>query len=47
MKLTGLQDFYLNSIRKDNLPATFFLINGYQLKGMIKAFDQFTVIVDS
>ncbi len=47
MKLMSLQDFFLNSIRKDNVLATFFLINGFQMKGMVKAFDQFTVVVDA
>lgn len=43
----SLQDFFLNTIRKEKLLATFFLVNGFQLKGIIKAFDQFTVFVDS
>lgn len=47
MKLISLQDLFLNTIRKENVSATFFLVNGFQFKGMIKAFDQFTVVVDS
>lgn len=45
--ITGLQDRYLNSIRKEHVLATFFLINGFQMKGRVNAFDQFTVIIDS
>ncbi len=47
MKPMSLQDYFLNTIRKEDLNATFFLVNGFQLKGVIKSFDQFTVIVDS
>jgi host factor-I protein len=45
MKPLGLQDFYLNEIRKQNISATFFLVNGFQLKGTILAFDSFTVVI--
>ena len=44
---TSLQDHFLNSIRNGNLLTVFFLVNGFQLKGKIKAFDQFTVVVDA
>lgn len=47
MKQTSLQDYFLNIIRKENLTTTFFLVNGFQLKGKIIAFDPFTVFVDS
>lgn len=43
----NLQDAFLNQVRKDNIPVTFFLINGFQLKGMVKGFDNFTVILES
>ncbi len=45
MKQPGLQELYLNAIRKQKIPATFFLVNGFQLKGIVEAFDSFTVIV--
>ena len=47
MKTTSLQEFYLNSIRKENITATFFLVNGYQIKGQLKAFDSFSLMIDS
>ncbi len=47
MASSSLQDQYLNAIRKENIPATFYLMNGFQLKGLIKAFDQYTIILDS
>jgi len=43
----NLQDAYLNQVRKDNIPVTIFLVNGFQLKGMVKGFDNFTVIMES
>jgi len=42
----NLQDNFLNQIRKENVPVTIFLINGFQLKGSVKGFDNFTVILD-
>lgn len=43
--LQNLQDAFLNQVRKDSIPVTVFLINGYQLKGSVKGFDNFTVIL--
>ncbi|MEW6426004.1 MAG: RNA chaperone Hfq [Bacillota bacterium] len=43
----NLQDAFLNQVRKENLPVTIFLVNGFQLKGVIKGFDNFTVIMES
>ena len=43
----NLQDVFLNQARKDRLPLTIFLTNGYQFKGIIRGFDQFSVILDS
>ncbi len=43
----NLQDFFLNQVRKENTPVTVFLINGFQLKGNIRGFDNFTVIIES
>jgi host factor-I protein len=43
----NLQDAFLNQVRKENIPVTIFLVNGFQLKGMVKGFDNFTVILDN
>ena len=40
----NLQDVFLNQARKDRLPLTVFLTNGYQFKGIIRGFDSFIVI---
>lgn len=42
-----IQDQYLNQLRKEHVPVTVFLTNGFQLRGIIKAFDNFTVLLDS
>ena len=40
----GLQDLYLNQIRKEHIPVIIYLINGVQLRGLVRAFDNFTVL---
>ena len=47
MKPINLQDTFLNSLRKNNIYVTVFLLNGFQLKGIIKSYDNFTVLLDS
>lgn len=42
----NLQDIFLNNARKHKLQVTIHLLNGYQLKGTVKGFDSFTVILD-
>lgn len=43
----NIQDNFLNAARKDNVPITVHLVNGFQIKGNIRSFDQFTIIMDS
>lgn len=43
----NLQDNFLNQVRKENVQITVFLVNGFQLKGIVKGFDNFTVVLDS
>ncbi|MGI6328210.1 MAG: RNA chaperone Hfq [Dethiobacteria bacterium] len=42
----NLQDNFLNQIRKENMLTTIFLINGYQIKGNVRSFDSFTILLD-
>jgi len=42
-----LQDIFLNQVRKDRTPLTIHLTNGFQLKGTIKGFDSFVIILES
>jgi len=48
MKQTiNIQDTFLNHLRKENIAVTIYLVNGFQLRGFIKAFDNFTIVIDS
>jgi len=42
-----LQDVFLNQVRKERIPVTIYLTNGFQLRGLVKGFDSFTVVLDS
>lgn len=44
-KPENLQDRFLNQARKDKIPVTVFLMNGFQLRGTILSFDQFAVLI--
>ena len=46
-KVENLQDFILNQARKDKIPVTIFLTNGFQFKGFVKGFDSYVIILDS
>jgi len=46
-KTQNLQDTFLNQLRKDKSVVTMFLMNGFQLHGVVKGFDGFTVVLDS
>lgn len=43
----NIQDHFLNQLRKEHIPVTVYLLNGFQLRGLVKAFDNFTVVLDS
>lgn len=43
----NIQDLYLNEIRKGRIYVTLFLTNGFQLRGLIKSFDNYTVLLES
>jgi host factor-I protein len=42
----NLQDTFLNQLRKENIPVTLYLTSGVQLRGHVKGFDAFTVILE-
>lgn len=46
-KTKNLQDAFLNRARSERVPVTMFLMNGFQMRGVLRAFDNFTVIIDS
>lgn len=43
----NLQDMFLNNARKSSIPVTVYLTNGFQLKGMVKGFDNFIIMLVS
>lgn len=46
-KPANLQDTYLNQLRKNGVYVTVFLLNGFQLKGTIRSYDNFTVLLEA
>ena len=43
----NLQDVFLNQVRKEKMAVTIYMTNGFQLKGYVRGFDNFTVVLDS
>lgn len=46
-KAINLQDSFLNQVRKENIAVSIHLVNGFQLKGTVKGFDSFTIVIES
>ncbi|OWZ83090.1 RNA chaperone Hfq [Natranaerobius trueperi] len=42
----NLQDNFLNQVRRSKIPVTLFLVNGYKIRGVVKSFDNFTILMD-
>ena len=47
MQKNNLQDIFLTKVRKQSLPVTVFLMNGFQMRGVITGFDSFVVVLES
>lgn len=45
-KQINLQDSFLNHVRKENIAIIIFLVNGFQIRGTVCGFDNFTVIIE-
>lgn len=43
----NLQDVFLNSVRKENATVVIYLVNGFQIRGTVIGFDNFTVIIEN
>lgn len=41
----SLQDPFLNTLRKERIPVSIYLVNGIKLQGQIESFDQFVVLL--
>ncbi|MCD5411116.1 MAG: RNA chaperone Hfq [Clostridiales bacterium] len=46
-KSVNLQDLFLNQVRREKTVITIYLVNGYQLKGNVKGFDNYTIVIES
>jgi len=44
-KNLNIQDLYLNFLRKEKVPVVVYLVSGARLKGVIKGFDNFVIIL--
>ncbi len=42
----SLQDTYLADIARQNVPVTIYMVNGFQLCGLVKGFDSFTILLE-
>ncbi len=42
-----LQDPFLNTLRKEKVPVSIYLVNGIKLQGTIDSFDQFVVLLNN
>ena len=46
-KNNNLQEIFLTKARKQSIPLTIFLMNGFQMRGIITGFDQFVIMLQS
>ena len=42
----NLQDCFLNQARKENIMVNIFLVSGASIRGIVKGFDAFTIILE-
>ena len=45
--IINLQDAILKEVRREKIPVTLFLMNGFQLRGVITGYDSFVVVLNS
>ena len=43
----NVQDAFLNYVRKENIPVVIYLTNGFQIRGLVRGFDNFSVIIEN
>ena len=46
-KNTNLQDAFLTRARREGVALTVFLVNGFQMRGVVTGFDPFVVLLES
>ena len=46
-KIESYQDQFLNQARRERTPLTVFLMNGFQMRGIVTGFDAFVILLQS
>ncbi len=46
-KYQSLQEPFLNTLRREQIPVSIFLVNGIKLQGTVDSFDQFVIVLKS
>ncbi|HIE50979.1 MAG TPA: RNA chaperone Hfq [Armatimonadetes bacterium] len=46
-KPVNLQDAFLNHLRRENIGVVIYLLNGVQLRGTIRGFDNYCLLLES
>ena len=46
-KTNNLQEIFLTQLRRERRPVTMFLMNGFQMRGIVTGYDPFVVVLDS
>ena len=44
-EVMNLQDAILKEVRREKIPVTLFLMNGFQLRGTVSGYDNFVVVL--
>lgn len=43
---TSIQDTFLNNVRKNRSPIVVYLVSGFQLRGIVKSFDNYVILLE-
>ena len=43
----NIQDQFLNNARKNRSPIIVYLVSGFQMRGVVKSFDNYVIILES
>ena len=47
IRTANIQDLFLNDARKNRLPIVVYLVSGFQLRGIVKSFDNYVILLES
>lgn len=46
-KALNIQDLFLNNARKNRSPIIVYLISGFQMRGIVKSFDNYVILLEA